>query len=318
MMSPAPRDVFADTELAEFIASLNALELPPAARLGATALRSAADERARERPAGPDMHETIEVELPVQSVSVRVYRPTPDADAVLVYLHGGGWVIGNLETHDRACRRLASTSGVVVVAVDYRTAPEHPWPAAVDDAVAAIEWIRGAPGELGRPIRRLGIAGDSAGGTIAALACLRLRDQGSDSLPSFVALIYPTTDLTLSGDSMDTKGHGFGLDRANIEWFNRQWVPDESRWADPDVSPLHADVAGFPPTLVVTCEHDPLRDQGEEFAARLAQAGGDVRLRRETGMVHNFALWDLVSPACAAAADRIAVEIGHALTTIHD
>ncbi len=270
-MSDRSHDLFADAELAEFIEGFNALDLPPAEQLGAAAMRGAAEERARARPPGPALHRVTDVVLPDSSVTVRVYRPTPDADAVVIYLHGGGWVIGDLETHDRACRRLAATSGVVVVAVDYRRAPEHPWPAAVDDAVAAFGWVGTEPAELGGPIRTVGIAGDSAGGTTAALACLRLRDLASPLLPSHVALIYANSDFTLSGTTMETKGHGFGLDRRDIEWFNRQWVPDESRWADPDVSPLVADAAGFPPTLMITCEHDPLRDR---VATDIGQALG--------------------------------------------
>lgn len=185
MNSPASHE-FADAELAEFIANFNALGLPPAEQLGATAMRAAADERARERPLGPELHKIVDAVLPESLVEVRVYRPTPETDATLVYLHGGGWVIGDLDTHDRACRRLAATSGVVVVAVDYRRAPEHPWPAAVDDAIAVIDWIHTEPRELGGPIRAVGIAGDSAGGTSAALACLRLRDQDSESLPALL------------------------------------------------------------------------------------------------------------------------------------
>ena len=113
---------------------------------------------------------------------------------------------------------------------------------------------------------------------------------------------------------MHEKGHGYGLERADIEWFNSQWVPDRNRWRDADVSPLHApDLAGLPPALIVTCEHDPLRDQAEAYAARLKEAGTAVTLRREPGMVHNFMLWDLVSPSCAMAADRVAVDVAAAL-----
>lgn len=306
-------DEFADTQLAEFIHGLNSLNIPPAEQLGAAALRAAAEERARERPAGPDLFEVVDVVLPESTVTVRIYRPDVDADAVLVFLHGGGWVIGDLETHDRACRRLALRSGTVVVAVDYRRAPEHPWPAAIEDSIAAIEWVWSGPSELHRPPRVIGIAGDSAGGTTAALACLRLRDEGSPALPSFVALLYANSDLTLSGVSMVEKGHGFALDREDIEWFGRQWVPDASRWIEPEVSPIYAELSGFPPTLVVTCEHDPLRDQGEAFAHKLEAADVEVTMRREQGMVHNFLLWDLVSPACAMAADRVADDIARVL-----
>jgi len=126
-------------------------------------------------------------------------------------------------------------------------------------------------------------------------------------------MVYANTDLTGSGDSMRTEGHGFGLEVADIEWFNAQWVPDPARRADPGVSPLYAALRGLPATVVVTCEHDPLRDQGEAFAARLRAEGVPTTLRREAGMVHNFLLWDLMSPACAAATRRVAEDLARVL-----
>ena len=199
-----------------------------------------------------------------------------------------------------------------MLAVDYRLAPEHPAPAAIDDAVAVLEWVASGPAELGGRPRATAIAGDSAGGTIAALAALRQRHQ--PSCPDVLALCYANTDLDADDESMQTNAHGYGLDVADIRWFNSLWVPDRSRWADPAVSPLRVeDLHGLPETLVVTCELDPLRDQGEAFACRLADASVLVTLRREPGMVHNFLLWDLISPACATAADRVGDDIGAAL-----
>ena len=203
----------------------------------------------------------------------RWYVPTNAGGAMLLYLHGGGWVIGDLETHDRACRRLAASSGVSVLALDYRRAPEHPWPAAVDDAVAALIWIASHPAELGTAPSAVGIGGDSAGGTTAALAALRVRDDAPEAAPDAQLLIYANTDLSNSGDSMREKGHGFGLDVADIEWFNSQWVPASVPLTDPRVSPLMApELGGLPPAVIVTCEHDPLRDQGG--GVRRAAAGG--------------------------------------------
>ncbi len=250
------------------------------------------------------------------SGTYRLYRSTARAAPLVLYLHGGGWVIGDLDTHDRACRRLAASSGASVMALDYRRAPEHPWPAAVDDAVAALRWIASRPPELEPQPTAVAIAGDSAGGTTAALACLRARDEAPELAPSLQILIYANADLTNSGESMEQKGHGFGLDVADIEWFNAQWVPDPAMLSDRRVSPLHEpDLSGLPAAIVVTCEHDPLRDQGEAYARRLAQSGVPTTLRQEPGMVHNFLLWDTISPACAAAAaaDRIAADIHTAL-----
>ena len=300
----------ADDELAAFLDDLNAQHLPSAAEIGPVGLRQAAEERAAARPKGPEMHAVRDLCAPPDGRPARLYRPTPGAIPLVLYLHGGGWVIGDLETHDRACRRLAFSSGAAVLALDYRRAPEHPWPAAVDDTLAALRWIASQPSELERAPTAVAIAGDSAGGTIAALACVRLRDEARDALPRVQALIYANTDLGNSGASMREKGHGFGLELADIEWFNSQWVPDPSMRTDPRVSPLFVpDLTGLPAAIVITGEHDPLRDQGEAYAERLRQAGVLTTARREPGMVHNFMLYDTISPACAAAADRVAADL---------
>ncbi len=310
-MAGAP---LADAQLTQFIADLEAQSVPPAAVVGAAALRAATAERAAARPRGPEMARVVDVAIPPNDVRGRLYVPTDASDALVVFLHGGGWVIGDLETHDRACRLLAAGAGVSLLAVDYRRAPEHPWPAAVDDAVDVVHWLASAPGASTVSWSRLGIAGDSAGGTTAALACLRLRDEAHDRLPDALVMVYANTDLTSSGASMETEGHGYGLEAEDIEWFNAQWVPDPDRRADPGVSPLYAPtLRGLPPTVVVTCEHDPLRDQGEAFAARLQAEAVPTTLRREAGMVHNFLLWDLVSPACAAATRRVADDLARVL-----
>lgn len=301
---------FADQELAAFLDAFNARPAPPAAEVGAEAMRAAAAERAAARAKGPEMDAVVELTVPPGGRPARLYRPGPSPGALVLYLHGGGWVIGDLETHDRACRRLAARSGVSVLALDYRLAPEHPWPAAVDDAVAALRWIARGPAALGGRQAAVAVAGDSAGGTTATLACLRLRDEEPDAMPDAQVLVYANTDLTNPGASMLEKGHGFGLEAEDIEWFGAQWVPDPAMRADARVSPLRApDLAGLPETVVVTCEHDPLRDQGESYAARLQAAGVATTLRREPGMVHNFMLWDAVSPACAAAGDRVADDL---------
>ena len=226
-----------------------------------------------------------------------------------MFLHGGMWVLGDLDTHDRTCRRIARAADVAVLAVDYRLAPEHPWPAAVDDAVRAVRWASGHAAELGAR-GGVAVAGDSAGAQLATLACLRLRDAG-EPLPCAQVLAYPNTDLTLSEPSVREKGTGWGLDAADLAWAAAQWVPDPAARAAGGASPLHAaDLAGLPPALVVTAEHDPLRDEGDRYAARLAAAGTPVRHRREPGLVHGFLQGlDLVSPAAAAASDRFFADV---------
>jgi acetyl esterase len=305
---------FADRELAELIAQVNSR--PAETDVGA--LRAGAAERAVARDKGPALSEVRDVLVPsaegIPALAARLYRPQVGPAPLAVYAHGGGWTIGDLDTHDRICRRLARASGAAVLSVDYRLAPEHPAPAAVDDLVHALRWVASTPPELGPAPSAVAVAGDSAGGTLAALACLRLRDADSEALPDLQVLVYANTDLTGPGASMRQKASGWGLDVSAVEFFNRQWVPDPRRWADPAVSPLRAaDLRGLPAALVVTAEHDPLRDQGEAYAGRLREAGVPVDLRREDGLVHNFLMYDQFSPACARAADHLARDIGRLL-----
>jgi acetyl esterase len=308
--------LLADEQLTAFVESINTNAPPPASKVGAARLRADARDRAATRPKGPEMHQVRNLSIPPHAIGARLYRPIAGPLPLVVYLHGGGWAMGDLETHDRACRRLAAVSRAAVLAVDYRLAPEHPWPAAVDDAVATLVWIASAPVELNPQPLAIAIAGDSAGGTTATLACLSLRDDRT-LLPSLQVLIYPNTDLAGSGASMQSKGHGFGLEASDIMWFNSQWVPNREMLSDPRVSPLRQhDLTGVSAAIVITCEHDPLRDQGEAYAHRLMDAGVTTTLRREQGMVHNFMLWDLISPACAAAADRVAEDIGRAMRSL--
>jgi acetyl esterase len=295
--------VLADAALAEFVEDARRAPAVPWREAGPDRIRRGQLARAAARPRGPGMH-TVR-DLTAGQVPARLYRPTaaPDPPTAIVYLHGGAWVSGSLESHDRACRRLAHATGAAVLAVDYRRAPEHPWPAAVDDAVAAARWAAGAlPGPLV-------LMGDSAGGNLAALACLRLREQGGPRAAAQV-LLFPNTDLTLTRPSVREFGSGWALDAADVAWGAESWVPDPARRADPGVSPLFApDLAALPAALVVTCAYDPLRDEGEAYARRLAEAGTAVRHRREPGMIHGFLTLDTVSPAAAAAGERVFADL---------
>jgi acetyl esterase len=191
-----------------------------------------------------------------------------------------------------------------------RLRPEHPWPAAVDDAVAVLRWVATGPSELGGTPTRPGVAGDSSGGALAALSCQRLRDRDPVALPDVQILLCPNTDLAADTASMREKAVGFGLDAELVRWFARQWVPDPERWTDPRVSPLRAeDLSGLPRALVVTAEHDPLRDEGEAYARRLAETGVTTTLRRDLGLVHNPIMLASVSPACAGALRRIIADV---------
>lgn len=297
-------EIFADEQLAAWVRSSTGL-----GELDVEAMRTGIAQRARTRARGPEMDSVAE--LRAGDRPARLYRPTDGAIALVLYLHGGGWTIGNLDSHDRACRRLADGSGTAVLAIDYRLAPEDPWPASVDDTVAALSWIAGpGSGELGAVTGRVAVAGDSAGGTLATLACLRLRDEQPSALPDLQVLVYANTDLTGQQPSMREKASGWGLDAEVVRFFNSQWVPDPARWSDPGVSPLHApDLSRLPGAVIVSAEHDPLRDESAAYASRLRDAGVDVSYRCEPGLTHNFMLLDEVSPACAAAADRVAADL---------
>jgi len=276
-------------------------------------LRAVNASRARARSRGPEMLEVRD--LLIGELPARLYRPVAGPVPLVVYLHGGGWTIGSLESHDKLWRRLAAGSGAALLAIDYRLAPEHPWPASVDDAVAALRWVASAPAELGEAPAVVAVAGDSAGGTLAALACLRLRDEDAAARPSLQVLLYANTDLAGSCPSIREKARGFGLDVAIVRFYNAQWVPDQARWTDPGISPLYTpDLDGLPAALVVTAEHDPLRDECEAYAGRLRQAGVEVEHRREAGLIHGFLTLDDVSPACSAAVDRVAASLRAHLT----
>ena len=292
----------ADPELEEWLRAQPPFALPD----DVGALRAAGAERARARPSGPDLQRVVDLEA--EGVPVRLYVPAGEPAPLLVHLHGGGWTIGSIETHDRLCRQLAAGAATRVLSIGYRLAPEHPWPASVDDAVAVLRWV--AAGGAEGPVARLAVSGDSAGGALATLACLRLRDEAPGALPDAQILFSPNTDLAADTESIRTKGRGFSPDARLVRWFNFQWVPDESRWIDPGVSPLRApDLTGLPTALVITAEHDPLRDEAEQYAARLAAIGVTTTLRRELGVVHNPLLLADVSPACAAALDRAIADV---------
>jgi acetyl esterase len=231
-------------------------------------------------------------DTPAGPIPLRLYRPHGVAAAaplpVLVYFHGGGWVIGDLDTHDVLCRQLAAGSGAGVVAVDYRLAPEHKFPAAVDDAWAATRWIVANADLLGIDARRLAVGGDSAGGNLATVVALIARDHGAPAI-GLQILLYPVTDAATETRSHELFADGYLLTRESMRWFIAHYLPGPGEAADWRVSPLRArSLEGLPPGLVVTAGFDPLRDEGEAYARRLRDAGVRVDHVGYGGMIHGF------------------------------
>ena len=240
---------------------------------------------------------------PAGDIPVRIYRNAGDEPRpVLVWYHGGGWVIGDLESADPTARKLANRSGAVVVSVDYRLAPEHRFPAAVDDCWAALEWVSVNAEAIGGDATRLAVGGDSAGGNLAAVVAAKAAQEGAPRLRHQL-LVYPATDLTFSHPSIDTNGDGYLLTRASMLWFADHYL-GETDPKDPVVSPLYADdVSGVAPATVLTAEFDPLRDEGAAYAERLTEAGVDCDHRCYAGMIHGFFGMGTITPVALESMD---------------
>jgi acetyl esterase len=235
-------------------------------------------------------------------VPVRIYTPNPDPASptatAIVYFHGGGWVIGSIRSHDRFCRTLAARAGVPLIAVDYRLAPEHPFPAAIEDCWAVTEWVA-------ERYERVAVAGDSAGGQLAASVALRARDAGLTI--ALQALIYPVTDHAFETESYKEFTDPASLDERQMRWFWDHYLSGDAAGPAQDHSPLRAlDVAGVAPALVITAGADPLRDEAEAYARRLLAAGVAVELHRYEGMIHGFARMSSVIDQAGEAITEVA------------
>ncbi|AYH42335.1 alpha/beta hydrolase [Azoarcus sp. DN11] len=238
----------------------------------------------------------------------RLYRPiAADPSQVLpvvIYFHGGGWCVGSVQSHDVLCRQLANRSGCAVLSVDYRLAPEHPFPAAVEDAVFAVEWARENASRLRVDPLRMALAGDSAGGTLSIVAALMQRDRGADPL-RFLCLIYPCTEIVSSRLSREIYGSGYFLDRESLVWFFERYLPGGNT-DDWQASPLKAEsFRNLPPMLVVTAECDPLHDDGVALVERVRSDGGRVEHLEVEGMVHGFLALGTWFPEAHDAVERI-------------
>ena len=247
-------------------------------------------------------------------IAARHYRPPGLAAApLLVFYHGGGWTVGDLDTYDALCRLMCVCAGIHVLSIDYRLAPEHPAPAAIDDAYAAFQWAYEHAHELGGVPGRVAVGGDSAGGNLAAVVCQLARDAGGPT-PIFQWLVYPRTDFTAQTRSLDVFAHGFLLTKRDIDWIEAQYLGRSALdAADPRVSPLLAEsLSGLPPALIAVAGFDPLRDEGENYAAALRAAGVDVDLRYMGSLTHLFVnLFQLGGGSAAATRELVSALRAH-------
>lgn len=271
-----------DPQSAAAIAGMRAVGIDSLARLGLDGARTVIDATGTHFE-GPDVESVEDQTIGRLATPVRVYRKDSSANGAIVFFHGGGWALGSLQSHDALCRHLAVETDVPVVAVDYRLAPEHPFPAAVDDAWAVTGSILRGESGLGVDPARVAVVGDSAGGNLAAVTAHAARDAGHNL--ALQVLIYPVIDR---GDrpSMTQNASGFALEAADMAWF---WGMYGADLGDPRAEPSLGRLEGLAPALVITAEHDPLRDEGEEYARRLQAADVPTTLRRYDGTFHGFA-----------------------------
>ena len=295
--------------------------IPPTHTLSVTDARNFYRERRGvTQPLPPDVGllRDLPASGPHGSIPLRLYRPLGSGASellpVLVYCHGGGWVIGDLDTHDTLCRELANLAGCAVVAVDYRMGPEHRFPAAVDDAIAATHWVRVHAAELQLDSSRLAVGGDSAGGNLAAVVSIAARDSGD--LPiAFQLLIYPATDQHRSKPSHAENGQGYLLTTDTMDYFTGHYIADSTHYDDWRASPLlHPDLSKLPPALVLTAGYDPLRDEGAAYAERLTLAGNRASYVCFDRQIHGFITMGKVLDEANTAVALCAAELRRAFS----
>ncbi len=242
---------------------------------------------------------------PAGEIAVRIYTPEGKGPfAVLMFFHGGGWVVGDLDTHDPLCRALTNETRCVTVAVDYRLAPEHKFPAAADDCYAAVQWFARNGETIGANPARIAVGGDSAGGNLAAAVCLMARER-ADVRIGYQLLMYPALDASMQTASMSDFAQGYLLTRDDMAWFWGHYLKSEDDRANPYACPAAAaDLSGLPPAMVITAEYDPLRDEGEAYAKRLQEAHVKTTLKRYEGVTHGFmSMASFLDKGCQAIED---------------
>jgi acetyl esterase len=318
-MPPRPRGRVSDAanldpQARELLERFAAAKAPPLHSLSAAEARRAYREsRAALAPPALAVEEARELSVPgpAGALRARLYRSGAKRESLpgVVYFHGGGFIYGDIDTHDPVCRGIAVHGACAVVSVDYRLAPEHKFPAAVEDSIAAVAWVAANGSTLGIDPQKLVVAGDSAGGNLAAVVALAARERAGPRIAMQV-LVYPTTDLLAESESVARFGEDYLLTRESMRWVKRTYLRDELDAADWRASPLRAaDVSQLPPAYVITAGFDPLRDEGQAYADRLAQAGVSVTTECFEGQIHGF----LVMGGAIAAADHAMQRIGQML-----
>jgi acetyl esterase len=301
-----------DPQAQRVIEAMAALNLKPVEESTPAEARESIRTRTAALGPFPDVAAVVDHRVPVSGgqIIVRAYSPGgPGPHPALVYYHGGGWVIGDLYTHDGLCRSITNAARCAVLSVDYRLAPESKYPVAVEDSYAALLWIVANAERLGIDRRRMAVGGDSAGGNLATVMALMARDRTGPRL-ALQVLIYPVTDHDLDTRSYRENATGYILTREGMRWFWNHYLASEAQGREPYASPLHAaSLAGLPPALVITAEYDPLCDEGEAYAARLRDAGVPVTLTRYPGMFHGFVRLTNVLDKARTALDEIASSV---------
>jgi acetyl esterase len=277
-----------DPELVPILAALEELGIPDPATVSPQELREAMVLPPAENPTPVANVEEISLPGPGGTVPVRLFHPGGELPLpVLVFFHGGGWVVGDLDSHDETCRQLCAGAGAIVVSVDYRLAPETPFPGGLEDCYAATLWVCANAAELGGDRSRVAVGGDSAGGNLAAAVCLLARERGGPDIRHQL-LVYPVTDRDFSTRSYRDNAEGYFLTRGMMEWFWEHYLADDSQALDPLAAPLKGELSGLPAATVITAGYDPLRDEGVAYADKLAAAGVQVEQREFKEMIHGF------------------------------
>ena len=303
-----------DPQAQALLDMLTAMNVPPMHTQSVAEVRASYDAMAQFRAAPEEVH-TVEnrtIPGPAGEIPIRIYTPEGTGPLpVLVFFHGGGWTIGTLDSHDGVCRALTNQAQCIVVSVDYRLAPEHKFPAAVEDAYAATVWVAQNAASISGNPERIAVGGDSAGGNLAAVVSQMARDKDGPKLV-YQLLIYPATDYFIPGTaSISENGQGYFLTYDSMVWFWNHYATSEEDAYNPMMAPLRAtDFHNLPPALVITAEYDPLRDEGEMYAAKLQEAGVPVTATRYNGMIHGFF-------SMANIMDQAKVAIAEAAAALH-